>query len=315
MFVGVASLRVTLKNEYLGFVWPALFGMFPNAMWWASALIPFAVATETHHIASPWWMYVLTGVGTVAFLFAILVAPLLFPILVLRARQPRGAIIECDDEAITELDGSWRRATIPWSRAEIAMARWTVPGRSFSQKHRAVQVRDRDGDAVITVWSSEPDGAPLARRRVYASVGDMKSLEDVLTKHDHALRDHAKRDADFAHGTPDWSRASDRPRPVRARWGRFGYALAFFAPLVSSWSRSAAIAVACAAAGLLLLRASPVLDELRTIQAALLASTSPEESAALGWRRRAARAEAAIRVAFVALTLASTAAWCFVLPR
>jgi hypothetical protein len=138
----------------------------------------------------------------------------------------------------------------------------------------------------------------------------MKSIEDALATHDHALREHVNDDADFAYGTPDWSRAVDRPRPARARFGRFGYALAFIAPFTSAWSPIAAMAVACAAAGLLLLRASPVLGELTTLQAALRASTSPDESTALAWRRRAARAEATIRLAFVALTLASTAAWC-----
>jgi len=69
------------------------------------------------------------------------------------------------------------------------------------------------------------------------------------------------------------------------------------------------------AAGLLVLRASPVLGELRALDTALRAATTSDESTVLQWRRRAARAEATIRLSFVALTLASTALWAFVLPR
>lgn len=300
-------------GQPLGLIAAGLLGILPVPGWSIVALplFPAGPASSTGG-DSP----VAMGLGIAAAL-VLLSLPSVVAVLTLRARQPRGASITWDEEAIVERDGPWRRGVIPWRRARAAHFAWEQPLRNGSVTRNAVQIVDAESGASITAWDDTPKGAPIVRRR---RTGDVKPLLDALEAHDVV-----------AHGAIDWTRILDPDRP-RRRWvlvlGRLGYPLAIAGAIGAPDATAPGYVLGAIAAVCLAVRAWPVLHELRatrariaSLRAARAAAAAPyraadpgpavageddAEAAALRLKLRAVAFEALVRVSFVALTVGST---------
>jgi hypothetical protein len=298
--------------QYAGLVVAGLGGMIPFTAWVTPLLLAaFPENRPVHGLAA-----IAQAVCMVGFLAGLLVGTWLVPCLVLRARQPRGARVAWDDEAVVEWDGPWKRSVVPWARAEAALVRWVVRSRSGPTTYEAVQLVDRAKGAVITAWQTAPKGAPLVRRRLCS--GDVPALRAAVEARG------------IPRVSPDWMLAvdPDRPRPlVNVVLGRVGYLLGFSAGFASPLSHAAGTVLCVAGVALLAFRAVPVLAEVRAIRARLAsAARTAEASAGAGPYRvassvppeddgrhaadrlklRAVMAEALLRLAFVALPIAAT---------
>jgi hypothetical protein len=248
---------------------------------------------------------------------SLLVMPSLVACLVLRARQPRGARVEWDEEAVVEWDGAWQRARVPWKRAVIAYHRWVIRIRGTTlSRPEAVQLVDPDTRAVISVWESTPPRAPLIRRRIYVGWRDIRTFIEAIEGHElefkRARRLEIEHPGDDCRvGNPDWSLVADPDRPNN-RWrvilGRFGYVGAVLAPLcVGTATTVGAYAMMAVGALLLALRAQPVFHEVRALGARFRGLPPSEpHTEALRMRLCAARIEAFLRGMFVALLILST---------
>jgi hypothetical protein len=265
-------------------------------------------------VAQTTWEFALrtaVSVGlVVVFLVGLLVLPWLLPCLTLRARQPKGARVEWDDDEIIEWDGPWKRVVIPWGRARVTHLAWVVHGRLSSWTEHALQIVDLSSDASITFWRTAPKGAPLVRRRICGTEADMDRLLAAI----------AARGLDSP-GTPEWSRMMDPDRPRRT-WilvlGRLGYVFGAAAPLGAPDVIWPGYVLGAVAAGLLAIRALPVLHELRATILHLSAvrvapaGATPLSTGDLGrgdalrLKLRAVGFEASARAAFVALVVVST---------
>lgn len=254
--------RANTKEIELGFGFDAytsiatagVFAMIPATSWLMS-IVMLGGATAGGKETS------FGAVGNVVagcfFIFAVIVAPWLVPVLVLRARQPNGARIVCDDEEVAEWNGAWKRTAIRWENAIVAKLEWEVTVRSGKRRRVALQVFDKTNpNALITAWEDVPNGAPLVRRRLEAW-----RLDDLEAN----LRDKC---GPFT-GTIDLARVAEPERPVQStlvRWlTRTGYFTGFLAPLVVVPSPLAGFALAFAASPMLAWRALPSLSEARAL--------------------------------------------------
>ena len=186
-----------------------------------------------------------------------LVAPWLVPILVLRARQPRGARIEWNEVGVTEWDGPWKRAFIAWSELAAGHARWETATKGRPIIDEALQLVGPPPVAAITVWTEPPPGVPNFRRRLCADRSRVAELREAVEQHGIVLT-----------RAPDWLLACDSDRPPHRALtiaGRFGYPLAVIGPLVVPSSHAVGIAMGVVAAVLLAARALPSLREVRAI--------------------------------------------------
>jgi hypothetical protein len=282
-------------------------GMIPFTAWLATLMVP---TLDAHHHGN-----VIGNIVGGALAVALLFAPPIVPCIVLRARQPKGARIEWDDEGIVEWDGDFRKTTIPWSRLAGDAVVWEVQASRYSKRAVcALALRDTQTDARIHVWEERPKGSPLVRRQLCAE--NVEALRKEIGERGVVLGD-----------APDWTRAIDPARPRRTAivWiGRLGY---FFvvASLIGLRPGPLTTTIGSIAAALLAVRAVPVILELRATarREERAAHASPEASpyreggapppeidvaaldAALARRRRAAMVEAFVRIAFVVMTIAA----------
>ncbi len=315
-----AAGRVALRFDTLGLVlWPGIFGMLPTFVWSAALVYPLAQVkwpVPADGALGAALMAVLTAAG----MFVVLVGPGLTAGLVQRARQPQPARIEWDAEKVVEYSGDWARTTIPWSRLHVAWQKISLRLGSSS----ALQLRDRESGALMHVWALEPSGVAPVRRRVYASVAQIGALVEAIEAHDPdfahartaALESH---ESDATVGAPDWSLAAERWEP---RWmvrvGRLGYVGGVIAALLAMAPPEAgrispiaicAMLLSVVSAGLLVIRARPVLREWRDTARALAELPAAQPAAiALAVKRRAVRTEAMLRSGFVAMTIYATVA-------
>jgi hypothetical protein len=300
-------------------IFAGLAGMIPAMVWWLILIaspLSFLSAPPQWRYAHPALYAALNG-GLFLGSLSVLGVPSLAACLVLRARQPRGARVEWDEEAVVEWDGPWQRTRVPWERAVIAYQRWVIRIRGTTlDRPEAVQLVDRDTRAVISVWENTPPGAPLIRRRIYVGWRDIqtfiKAIEGRKLEFERARRREIEHSGgDCRVGNPDWSVVADPDRP-NTRWrvilGRFGYVGAVLAPLcVGTATTVGAYAMMVAGALLLVLRAQPVFHELRAIGASLVrVPPSEPHREVLRMRLRAVRIEAFLRGTFVVLVILST---------
>jgi hypothetical protein len=256
------------------------------------------------------------GIVFVAGIFAI---PIGAPISILRRRQKNGARLTWDDDGVVEHDGVWKRNAIPWSRMEVAHVAWVLPGRNSGRvTYDVVQLVDRSSNAVITAWQGAPSGTPVVRRRVIAR--DLQGFMAVLRN----------REIQFSQ-IVDYRRAEDSDRHRMTGWrlalARLGYLGAALGPMIALPSPISGVVISVIAAGLLAWRATPSIRELRIVSSRIRLGdapiaddsdkidpyrevSAPPVSLDLGGRmeadrikRRAVRAEVALRSAFVLLTL------------
>jgi len=272
-------------EQFGGLVAGGLLGMLPTTTWFALLTTVF---DRPGLVIAP----VVGFVGVGLALFTLLVAPWLVPCLVLRARQPRGARIEWTDLGVTEFDGDWRRALVPWDRARAAKHTWEVRTRHGSRTCEALQlVAEGTGD-VITVWPSEPPGSPVLRRRLCSD--RTPELRAAIEAHRIPITDGLD---------PALAKEEGRSRPGWASWlGRPGYVLGVVAPLVAGPAPEVGMGLAGIGAAMLACRALPVLAEVRAL---LGRATLGEQRTAERLRLRAAVVEATVRLACPALVLAA----------
>ncbi len=301
--VGVVQLG--FGGQYLGLIVTGVVGILPIPTWGVAflPLVSLFPAAPSYGGSS-----ILGEVGAIIATPLLLVLPAFLACRTLRARQPQGASITWDEDAIVEWDGPWKRALIPWSRAVLTHMPWVVELRSRRVTYQAIQIVDSESGATITAWDDPPDGAPIIRRRL---VGRVEPLALEMQR----------RGVKPAH-TIDWSRVVDPDRPRRT-WilvlGRLGYPLAMAGTIGAPDSRAPGYVLGAIAAVLLAIRAYPVFHELRATLAHLApAKDTPEDlgrTAALRLKLRAVGFEAFARGMFVVLTVASTIAGGVVLHR
>jgi hypothetical protein len=307
-----ASGNLELTNgldQTTALVAAGLFGWIPMTAWCAMLLAPLEViagdAKDNGTLAA-------LGLLGVVVLVVVFVAPPVVPVLVLRARQPKGARVTWDADGVTEWDGAWRRAMVPWEGMQAA---YTVPaeGRIVRAAQReAIQLRDQATHACITLWDVAPEGAPVVRRRLCAArVKDLRAAVEA-----HGIHFSAQ---------PDWSLARDRDRPrsrVHRLLGRTGYAFGALAPLIVAPAPILGVVLGVLAAAMLTFRARPIVAELRLIKARLVAQVAASATDANAVARRivdedkllACQAEAFVRVGCVVLSVAATFASAYVVP-
>jgi hypothetical protein len=254
------------------------------------------------------------AVGIALFFLVVFVAPVLVPSRILRARQPGGAHIAWDDAGVVEYDGAWRRAVVPWATMVASRFSWKEYLKSGTVEREALQLVDRDTGACIVAWECAVPRGPIVRRRLVAP--KIAALHAAIEAHGVALAEAP---------SLEWSRAldPDRSRPLKSVYlGRVGYVAGVLAPLFAGPTPAGGLALGAAGAALLIVRALPVLREVRAIQTRLAAApheadASDANAAARAdadrAKLRAARAEAAIRVALVPMLAAATLVSAFVL--
>jgi hypothetical protein len=310
-------------TQYFGLAAAAFVGVIPVATWAMTLGLGFVGDTPASHggAESEWEVY-----ASIVPTFLLLVLPSILACLTLRARQPRGARVEWDDDAIVEWDGPWKRAVIPWRHAQVAHLSWVVRGKGTRWTEHALQIVDPAG-ASITLCSAVPGGAQVVRQRLHAPAADLERLVAAI----------ASRGLE-ASGKPDWSLALDPDRPRRT-WilvlGRLGYVFAVAAPIGAPDVTWPGYVLGAIATVLLGIRALPVLHELRATIARLREAPAPApdveatpfrtapavptadtgRAAALRLKLRAVGFEALVRIAFVGLVIASTLVGAVVLHR
>ena len=291
------SLELRLRGwDSAELVGAGMLAAIPVTTWLATIAVPLANDRQPPGGDAPGPIAIAVFVG--AAMFAMLVAPWLVPILVLRRRQPGGARIEWDESGVTEWDGPWRRSVIAWNEMKAGRVTWETKTRGRTFVDEALQLVGPAGARAITVWTDEPPGVPHFRRRLVADVALVTALRE------------AAEDRGVAFDTPPtWLLACDPDRPPHRALtvvGRFGYPLGVLGPLVALGSHGVGIAIALVAAALLAARAVPVLREVRGISARLDGSEDGRAQADR-WRLRAAWMELAVRAGCVALLAVSTA--------
>jgi hypothetical protein len=289
-------------DQYFALAAAGFLGTLPVASWLGS-LSTLAASLPTLSGAAGAAGAWMGGALVVLALVILLVAPPLVPCLVLRARQPRGASISCDDRGVVEREGAWQRASIPWSNAEAARVTWEVPTRLGTRTCTAIQVFDRTTDDVITAWEDRPPGAPLVRRRLVSSRATL--LADALERRRVRLDRHA-----------DWNRVVDanRVRPSRAALAltRLGYVGGALAPILAFPAPAWGVAIGAASSVLLAWRARCSVAEALALRARLAArAVAPRPAASDGSsaekaRLRAVTIEVTVRVACAVLPLAAS---------
>ncbi len=297
------SIELGFGSQYVGLVCSGFLGTIPLVVWSMTLAMLFAPFASGGSSTGGSTVVEIAG-GFAAVL--LLGLPCLVPCLALRARQPRRARIAWDDEEVVEWDGPWKRAVVAWSRAEVGHLQWNVGMKGGA--HHAVQIVDGSSGATITVWETQPRGAPVVRRRL---TGNAKDLVRALEQREIAPS-----------SAIDASRVIDPDRPRRA-WvlvlGRMGYFFAVAAPLGAPDLRWPGYVLGAFGAALLALRASPVFHELRAVLGRLASARAPSEdpgrAAALRLKLRAVGFEAFARAAMVALVVASTIAGASVFHR
>jgi hypothetical protein len=283
------SLDLSFEWQYFGVACAGLAGMIPFAVW-VMTLGVFLVPSAMHASSGSSTFEDIAG-GVAAVL--LLGLPWLVPCLTLRARQPKGARITWDDHEVIEWDGPWKRAVVPWSRAETGHLQQGV-GRLASH---AVQIVDGSSGATITVWD-DPKGAPVVRRRMCGKAKDLLAAFEQR----HIVPS----------GAIDWSRVVDPDRPRRT-WilvlGRLGYVFAVAAPIGAPDVLWPGYVIGAMGATLLAIRALPVFHELRaTLRHVAASRADAGREFAFGFKLRAVRFEAFARAMFVVLVVASTIA-------
>ena len=244
-------------GEYVALVAVGLLAGIPVTTWMMMVALPF-------DREGPWGgggpsSPIVTGILVALALASMLVAPWLVPVLVLRARQPRGARIAWDDVGVTEWDGPWKRAFIAWSEMEAGRVAWETPRRGRPFIDEALQLVGPPPAAAITVWTEPPRGVPNFRRRLRADAAGVAALREAIEEHGVALTRE-----------PDWLLACDSDRPPHRALtiaGRFGYPLAAIGPVVVPSSHVVGVAMGVVAAALLAARALPSLREVGAIVA------------------------------------------------
>ncbi len=311
-------------TQYFGLAAAAFAGVIPVTAWGMTLGLGFVGDTPaTHGRAETEGEFYASLLLT----FLFLVLPSIVACLTLRARQPRGARVEWDDDAIVEWDGPWKRAAIPWRQAQVAHLAWVVRGKGARWTEHALQIVDPAG-ASITLCSAVPAGAQVVRQRLHAPAADVERLVAAV----------AARGLDTP-GSPDWSLALDPDRP-RRRWilvlGRLGYVFAVAAPIGAPDVTWPGYVLGAIGTVLLTTRALPVLHELRATIGHLREASAPAlpdveatpfrtapaaptaeagHAAALRLKLRAVGFEALVRIAFVGLVIASTLVGAVVLHR
>ncbi|MEO8876217.1 MAG: hypothetical protein ABI461_11565 [Polyangiaceae bacterium] len=252
-------------EQYAGLAITGFLGMLPLVVWGGG----LAMLMEAHE-ASPASSGGTSMVGEISgvLLFVALIAtPSLVSCLVLRARQRKGAFVEWDGEGVTEWDGPWKRNAIPWSRMEAAIFSWrAASSKSPRANYQALQMRDREASAVITIWQVRPDEAPVVRRRL---------ISNALPRFVEMLR---ARQVPFS-GVVDWSHVEERERRRFTGWklwlARSGYIGALCGPMIAFPSPVPGMMISVVAAALLAWRALPVLHELKVVRSRLHAFAQP----------------------------------------
>lgn len=251
---GTLELKVPF-GDYASLFAVGLFAALPVTTWLTALIVPLG----DHRIGNGPLGAVLGVIFVVAVLSMLLVAPWLVPILVLRARQPRGARIAWDDTGVTEWDGSWRRSTIAWSELEAGRQTWETKIRARTHVDEALQLVGPPPAAAITVWTTPPAGVPHFRRRLCADPERVAELREAIQRRGISMTRE-----------PDWVLACDSDRPPHRTLtivGRFGYPFATLAPIITPASHGVGVAMAVTAAALLAARALPSLREVRAIMA------------------------------------------------
>lgn len=253
---GSLELKVYF-GEYATFVALGVPAAIPVTTWVMMIALPFGgeIPGSGGGPSSPLVMGLLIALA----LFMMFVAPSLVPILVLRARQARGARIEWDAVGVTEWDGPWRRAFIPWSELSAGRVTWETQLKNRTVIDEALQLVGPPPTAAITVWTEPPRGVPKFRRRLRAEAARVAALREAIEQHGIALT-----------RAPDWLLACDSDRPPHRALtiaGRFGYPLAVIGPIVMPSSHAIGFAMGVLAAVLLGVRAAPSLREIRAIVA------------------------------------------------
>jgi hypothetical protein len=244
-------------GEYAALVASGLVGALPVTTW--MTVIALSLGSEGRgRSGGPSSSLEVALLVSVA-LFVMLIAPWLVPVLVLRARQPRGARIVWDEIGVTEWDGSWRRAHIAWSELEAGRVTWETPRRGRPIIDEALQLIGPPPAAAITVWTEPPRGVPSFRRRLRADASEVAELREAIERRGIALARE-----------PDWLLACDSGRPPHRALtlaGRLGYPLATLGPLLVPTSHALGVTMGVAAALLLAMRALPAVREVRAIRA------------------------------------------------
>ncbi len=297
-----ATGRLTLGfggNQYSGVWWGGMLGTIPTTAWLAMVIVPLHLDDPGSPLAGLGQNSV-AGVAVMLLSFTtILVAPWLVPCLVLRARQPHGARVEWDEKGVTEWDGAWKRAVVPWKTARAAHQVWKVTARMRTITFEAIQLVDRETGAAITVWPCEPPGAPTIRRRL--CVDDAAPLRAAIDGQKLAMGDEFN---------ASLAQEEHRRRSGWRLWvGRLGYVAGAIAPLEAGVSPAWGLAIATVATMCLMLRAVTVFAELRALVTST--PTDPGQQRAEQLRLRAVIVEALVRSACIALVPASTLASAF----
>ncbi len=290
--------------QYGGLVVAGLFATIPTLTWAGMLMVWFNPDLSNR----PGLLDDLgVAVATTAGLALVLLGPSVVPCLILRARQPDGARVTWDEAGVSEWDGLWQRALVPWVGARAAGFAWQIHTKGTSFPQEALQLRALESDNVITLWTTEPESAPVIRRRLCSE--GAAELRAAVEAHGIALT------GDF---NPALAAEAGRFRPVWAlRLGRWGYIAAVVGPLIAGPSPQGGLVVGVIGATLLGIRALPVLAELRALLARNLTGSKGDDGARRAAERqklRAVIAEAALRVAFPVLTLVTTWISAFVLP-
>ena len=302
-------------TQYFALAAAAFAGILPVTVWGMTLGMGFVGDTPAArgYPETQWELY-----ASIVPTFLLLALPSILACFTLRARQPRGARVDWDDDAIVEWDGTWKRAVIPWRHAKVAHLSWVESGRGARWTDHVLQIVDPSG-ASITLCSAPSRGAPVVRRRLHARSSDVERL--VAAVEARGLEKSAN---------PDWSLVVDSDRPRRT-WilvlGRLGYVFAVAAPIGTPEATGPGYVLGAVGAVLLAIRALPVLHELRATIGHLRGAPAPAmadveatpfrtapsvprtdagREAALRLKLRAVGFEALVRAAFVALVLAST---------
>jgi hypothetical protein len=261
---GEASMSVSggleLKvyfGEYAALVASGLVGALPVTTW--MTVIALSLGSDGWGRSGGPSSSVEVALLVAVALFVMLIAPWLVPVLVLRARQPRGARIVWDEIGVTEWDGSWRRAHIAWSELDAGRVTWETPRRGRPSIDEALQLIGPPPAAAITVWTEPPRGVPSFRRRLRADASKVAELREALERRGIALTRE-----------PDWLLACESSRPPHRALtvaGRLGYPLAMLGPLLVPISHAWGATMGVTAALLLAVRALPSVREVQAIRA------------------------------------------------
>jgi hypothetical protein len=252
------SLELKLQGgDYVALVAVGLCAAIPVTTWLTIVLMALGVDRRPAGEGPPSTIAVV--VFAVFFMTVMLVLPWLVPILVLRARQPRGTRIEWNEVGVTEWDGPWKRAAIAWTEMQAGRVTWETHLKSRILVDEALQLVGPPPAAAITVWTDRPRGVPNFRRRLCADAARVAALREAVEHHGIALARE-----------PDWLLACDSDRPPHRALtiaGRFGYPLAALGPMLVPVSHAVGVAMGVGAAMLLAARALPSLREVRAIVA------------------------------------------------